>query len=50
MLSVGVTASQAAFAVGYESVPHFTREYGRMFGLPPVRDIDTARGRAQAAA
>ncbi len=50
MLSVGVTAAQAAFAVGYESVPHFTREYGRMFGLPPVRDTEAARGRAQAAA
>ena len=50
MLSVGVPASQAAFAVGYESVPHFTREYGRMFGLPPVRDMEAARGRARAAA
>ena len=28
MLSVSLSASQAAFAVGYESVPHFTREYG----------------------
>ncbi len=28
-----------AFAVGYESPSQFTREYARMFGLPPVRDI-----------
>ena len=49
MLSEGAPASRAAFAVGYESVPQFTREYGRMFGLPPVRDRDAARGRAQAA-
>jgi AraC-like DNA-binding protein len=46
MLSEGVTASSAAFAVGYESVPQFTREYGRMFGLPPVRETEAARSRA----
>jgi len=49
MLSEGVSASSAAFTVGYESVSQFTREYGRMFGLPPVREIKAARGNAQAA-
>jgi len=49
MLSDGVNSSSAAFAVGYESVPQFTREYGRMFGLPPVRETKAARGNAQAA-
>jgi AraC-like DNA-binding protein len=48
--SEGFSASNAAFAVGYESVPQFTREYGRMFGLPPVRDAEAARGKARAAA
>jgi AraC-like DNA-binding protein len=43
MRADGMTASSAAFAVGYESVPQFTREYGRMFGLPPVRDRQAAR-------
>jgi len=43
MLSEGMTASSAAFAVGYESVSQFTREYGRMFGLSPVRDMKTTR-------
>ena len=42
MLSEGANASNAAFAVGYESVHQFTREYGRMFGLPPTRDIRAA--------
>jgi AraC-like DNA-binding protein len=42
MVSEGMTASSAAYAVGYESVPQFTREYGRMFGLPPVRSIEKA--------
>lgn len=43
MLSEGVTPTQAAFAVGYESVPQFTREYARVFGEPPGRDIRTAK-------
>lgn len=46
MLSEGAVASSAAFAVGYESVSQFTREYGRMFGLPPVQDLKTARDKA----
>jgi AraC-like DNA-binding protein len=50
MLAEGMSASHAAFAVGYESVPQFTREYGRTFGLPPVRDIRAVRGRAAEAA
>lgn len=28
-----------ASAVGYESLSHFTREYARMFGAPPARDV-----------
>jgi AraC-like DNA-binding protein len=50
MLSEGVTASSAAFAVGYESVPQFTREYSWMFGLPPVRETEAARSSARAPA
>ncbi|WP_326914840.1 AraC family transcriptional regulator [Sphingopyxis chilensis] len=49
MLSEGKNASNAAFDVGYESVSHFNREYSRMFGQPPVRDIKLARSRAVAA-
>lgn len=48
MQSEGASASSAAFAVGYESVPQFTREYGRMFGLSPARDARAAKGRAAA--
>lgn len=50
MQAEGMGASGAAFAVGYESVAQFTREYGRLFGLPPIRDIKAARGRARTAA
>ena len=46
MMAEGASASSAAFAVGYESVSQFTREYGRMFGLPPVQDREAARSRA----
>lgn len=44
MVAEGETASSAAFAVGYESVPQFTREYRRMFGAPPAKDAEAMRG------
>ena len=50
MLAEGAPPSNAAYAVGYESVPQFTREYRRLFGLPPVRETEAARRRARAAA
>ncbi|MGC2776206.1 MAG: AraC family transcriptional regulator [Bradyrhizobium sp.] len=50
MLAEGMSASSAAFAVGYESVPQFTREYGRLFGRPPGRDVKAARGQVEAVA
>ena len=43
MLGDGLPANRAALEVGYESVTQFTREYGRMFGLPPGRDISESR-------
>jgi AraC-like DNA-binding protein len=49
MMGDGVSVTSASFAVGYESVSQFTREYGRMFGLPPARDVATARSVANAA-
>jgi AraC-like DNA-binding protein len=30
--------SEAAYAVGYESPTHFSRDYSRKFGLPPSKD------------
>jgi AraC-like DNA-binding protein len=50
MMSEGVSASSAAFAVGYESVSQFTREYGRMFGLPPVKDTAAVKSWVEPAA
>ncbi len=47
MLADGEPISSAAYAVGYESVAQFTRDYGRMFRLPPGRDLKAARARMQ---
>jgi AraC-like DNA-binding protein len=41
MLIEGMDATTAAFAVGYESASQFNREYSRLFGQPPMRDIRT---------
>lgn len=39
MLSERLDASTAAFRVGYESPSQFSREYRRLFGAPPSRDM-----------
>jgi AraC-like DNA-binding protein len=36
----------AAFQVGYESPSQFSREYSRMFGAPPRRDVAALRAMA----
>ena len=43
MLMDGLDATTAAYEVGYESVSQFSREYGRFFGLPPIRDVKTLK-------
>ncbi len=45
MATGDVSASSAAFAVGYESVQQFTREYRRLFGLPPGKASEAMRAR-----
>ena len=39
MLSEGVSAGSAGFAVGYDSPSQFSREYSRLFGAPPKQDM-----------
>lgn len=39
MVHEGLSATRAAFEVGYESASQFTREYARTFGAPPRRDV-----------
>ncbi|MEN6559281.1 MAG: AraC family transcriptional regulator [Acidobacteriota bacterium] len=43
MLSEDRDAATAAFQVGYESPSQFSREYARLFGAPPLRDITSLR-------
>ena len=43
MLSERLDAANAAFQVGYESPSQFSREYNRLFGAPPLRDITKLR-------
>lgn len=43
MFSEAINAETAAFQVGYESPSQFNREYVRMFGVPPRRDISSLR-------
>ncbi len=43
MLAESLDAANAAFQVGYESPSQFSREYNRLFGAPPLRDISKLR-------
>jgi AraC-like DNA-binding protein len=43
MLTERLDAANAAFQVGYESPSQFSREYSRLFGAPPLRDITNLR-------
>jgi AraC-like DNA-binding protein len=43
MLNQNLDASSAAGQVGYESASQFSREYSRLFGDPPQRDIKRLR-------
>ena len=46
MLNEHLDVSSAAFKVGYESPSQFSREYSRLFGVPPKRDMTVLRGRS----
>ena len=46
MLNEGRDAASAGFQVGYESPSQFSREYARLFGYPPRRDIGSLRVRS----
>ncbi|MNY75514.1 hypothetical protein D3C86_2148090 [compost metagenome] len=47
MLVDDLDAGMAALRVGYESASQFSREYSRMFGQPPMRDIKLLRASTQ---
>lgn len=43
LLSEATDAAAVAYRVGYESPSQFSREYSRMFGLPPIEDMKRLR-------
>ncbi len=43
MLTENLDAMATTFKVGYESPSQFSREYSRLFGAPPSKDIKTLR-------
>lgn len=47
LLSGLADATSAAFDVGYESPSQFIREYRRLFGIPPLRDVKRMRAEAR---
>jgi len=43
LLAEGIDAATAGHRVGYESPSQFSREYSRLFGAPPARDLQRLR-------
>ena len=43
MLGENLDATGAAYRVGYDDASHFNREYKRLFGAPPMRDVERLR-------
>jgi AraC-like DNA-binding protein len=50
MLSEGLDATQAGARVGYRDASHFTRDYKRLFGAPPMHDVERLRNSPRARA
>ena len=46
LLAGDVDAATAGYRVGYDDASHFSREYRRLFGEPPLRDAERLRGSA----
>jgi AraC-like DNA-binding protein len=50
MLGEDLDAASAGYRVGYSDASHFTREYKRLFGAPPMRDVERLREGARESA
>ena len=47
MLGEHLDAASAGYRVGYEDASQFSREYKRLFGQPPLRDVERLRAGAR---
>jgi AraC-like DNA-binding protein len=43
MLGEGLDAASAGYRVGYDDAAYFNREYKKLFGEPPMRDVERLR-------
>ena len=43
LLGEDLDAASAGYRVGYDDAVHFNREYKRLFGTPPMRDVARLR-------
>ena len=43
MLEEGLDAASAGYRVGYDAASYFNREYKKLFGEPPVRNVERLR-------
>jgi len=48
LLTEHVDVATAGYRVGYQSPSQFSREYSRLYGLPPLKDIEAMRGQMAA--
>jgi AraC-like DNA-binding protein len=50
MLSENLDAAEAGYKIGYDDASHFSREYKRHFGEPPMRDVERLKDAVAASA
>jgi AraC-like DNA-binding protein len=50
MIGETLDATTAGFRVGYDDTSHFNRDYKRLFGVPPMRDVERLRESAEVSA
>jgi AraC-like DNA-binding protein len=50
MLGEHLDAASAGYRVGYDDASYFNRDYKKLFGVPPLRDVERLRAAARSSA